>query len=132
MLFLSEEDKELIEAHDKDSLTLIVALHELLGHGTGKLFTKNVETGELNFTEDTLNPFTGQPITTYYLSTETWSQKFGKLHSGYEECRADTVAVYLMHYDEPFEIFFPDKKEHWDNIYYCGWMDMIIGGFKGL
>lgn len=59
MLFLTEEDKDLIEAHDKDSLTLIVALHELLGHGTGKLFTKNVETGEFNFPADTLNPFTG-------------------------------------------------------------------------
>lgn len=90
---------------DKESLTLIVALHELLGHGTGKLFTKNVETGELNFPADLKNPFTGEVITTYYLSTETWSQKFGKLHSGYEECRADTVAMHLMHFDEPFQIF---------------------------
>jgi dipeptidyl-peptidase-3 len=82
--------------YDKESLTLIVALHELLGHGTGKLFTKNVETGELNFPESVKNPFTGESITTYYLSTETWSQKFGKLHSGYEECRADSVALYLI------------------------------------
>ena len=59
--------------YSKESLTLIVALHELLGHGTGKLFTKNVETGELNFPEDLKNPFTNEPITTYYLSTETWS-----------------------------------------------------------
>lgn len=59
--------------YDKESLTLIVALHELLGHGTGKLFTKNVETGELNFPEDLKNPFTNEAINTYYLSTETWS-----------------------------------------------------------
>lgn len=59
--------------YDKESLTLIVALHELLGHGTGKLFTKDVETGKLNFPEDLKNPFTGEPITTYYLSNETWS-----------------------------------------------------------
>ena len=91
--------------YSKESLTLIVALHELLGHGTGKLFTKNVETGELNFPQDFKNPFTGESITTYYLSTETWSQKFGKLHSGYEECRADTVALHLIHFKEPFEIF---------------------------
>ncbi len=105
MNFLKENDLDLIVKYDKDSLTLIVALHELLGHGTGKLLTKNVETGELNFPSDLKNPFTGEEIKTYYLSTETWSQKFGKLHSGYEECRADTVAVYLMHYNEPFEIF---------------------------
>ena len=105
MLYLSEEDKDLMVKYDKEALTLIVALHELLGHGTGKLLTKNVETGELNFPETLMNPYTGKTITTYYLSTETWSQKFGKLHSGYEECRADTVALYLMHYEEPFEIF---------------------------
>lgn len=103
--FFKESDKDLMVTFDKKALTLIVALHELLGHGTGKLFTKNVETGELNFPADFKNPFTGEPINTYYLSTETWSQKFGKLHSGYEECRADSVALYLMQYEEPFKIF---------------------------
>ena len=71
--FLQPEDLELYVKYDKESLTLIVALHELLGHGTGKLLTKNVQTGELNFPADLKNPFTGQEITTYYLSTETWS-----------------------------------------------------------
>jgi dipeptidyl-peptidase III len=91
--------------YDKESITLSVALHELLGHGTGKLFTKNIDTGERNFPADIKNPFTGEPIDTYYLSNQTCSQKFGKLNSGYEECRADTVALYLAHFDEPFEIF---------------------------
>jgi len=57
--FLRQEDLELYVKYDKESLTLIVALHELLGHGTGKLFTKNVETGETNFPADLKNPFTG-------------------------------------------------------------------------
>ena len=35
--------------------------------------TKNVETGEFNFDKDLKNPFTGEEITTYYLSTESWS-----------------------------------------------------------
>ncbi len=103
--FLKQEDVDLYVKYDSDSLTLIVALHELLGHGTGKLLTKNVETGELNFPADLKNPFTGNEISTFYLSTETWSQKFGKLHSGYEECRADSVAIHLMHFDQPYEIF---------------------------
>jgi len=54
---LKEEDVELLVKYSKESLTLIVALHELLGHGTGKLFTKNVETGELNFDKDLKHPF---------------------------------------------------------------------------
>lgn len=71
--FLSDEDVNLSCKYAKESLTLIVALHELLGHGTGKLLTKNVETGELNFPKDMKNPYTGKEIDTYYLSTETWS-----------------------------------------------------------
>lgn len=97
--FLGEDDVNLMCKYSKESLTLIVALHELLGHGTGKLLIKDVKTGELNFPADLKNPYTGEEITTYYLSTETWTQKFGKLHSGYEECRADSVALYLMQYD---------------------------------
>jgi len=132
MQFLKSEDMDLIEKYDKDSLTLIVALHELLGHGTGKLLTKDVNTGELNFPKDLKNPFTGEEITTYYLSNETWSQKFGKLHSGYEECRADTVALYLMHFDQPFKIFFEGREQEWDDIHYCGWMDILFQAVKGL
>ena len=71
--FVSEADSEILCTYSKESMTLQVAIHELLGHGTGKLFTKNVDTGELNFDPDTKNPFTGEPITTHYLSTETWS-----------------------------------------------------------
>lgn len=97
-LYLNEEDTNLMCKYAKESLTLIVALHELLGHGTGKLLTKNVETGEMNFPADLINPYTNEPITTFYLSTETWSQKFGKLHSGYEECRADSVALFLLNF----------------------------------
>lgn len=70
---MKEEDVDLMVKYSKESLTLIVALHELLGHGTGKLLTKNLETGELNFPDSLKNPFTGKPVTTYYLSTETWS-----------------------------------------------------------
>jgi len=130
--FLSQADVDLICEYSKESLTLIVALHELLGHGTGKLLTKDTATGELNFPQDLKNPFTGEAISTFYLSTETWSQKFGKLHSGYEECRADSVALFLMHFEEPFKIFFEGREAEWDDIHYVGWMDILTSGIKGL
>ena len=38
--------------YGNESLTIMVALHELLGHGTGKLFIKNAETGEINYPAD--------------------------------------------------------------------------------
>ena len=130
--FLHQADVDLMCKYSKESLTIIVALHELLGHGTGKLLTKDVEKDTLNFPADLKNPFTGEEIKTYYLSTETWSQKFGKLHSGYEECRADSVALYLMHYEEPFQLFCADRQAEWDDIHYIGWMDMLTSGIRGL
>lgn len=131
--FIDQQDMELMCKYSKESLTLIVALHELLGHGTGKLFTKNIETGEINFPADAKNPFTGEPITTHYTSNETWGQKFGRMHSGYEECRADVVALHLIHFEEVYEIFYADRtKEEWNDIYYVCWLDMIYGAIKGL
>ncbi len=70
------------------------------------------EKGEKNFDPEVVkNPFTNEEITTCYTASETWSQKFGKLHSGYEECRADTVALHLIQFDEPFQIFCKFKKD---------------------
>lgn len=111
--------------YSKESLTLIVALHELLGHGTGKLFSLD-ESGNKNWDPAVVkNPFNGEEITTWYTATETWSQKFGKLHSGYEECRADSVALHLIQFREPFEIFCPDMESEWDDIYYTCWLEML-------
>jgi len=132
VMFLDQASTDIYVKYAKESLTLIVALHELLGHGTGKLFQKQ-ENGELNFDPAKVkNPFTGAEITTFYAASETWSQKFGKLHSGYEECRADSVALHLIHFDEPFEIFFPDRKDEWDDIFYASWLNMLYQGIRGL
>ena len=46
-----------------------------------------------------INPIDGSKVTTFYEEeSETWTSKFGSLHSSYEECRADTIAMYLMNY----------------------------------
>ena len=131
--YLKDDAKEIYYKYEHDAMTLLVALHELLGHGTGKLLTKDVETGRFNFDyENVLNPFTGEKITSYYMSNETWSSKFGKLHSGYEECRADSVALYLAQYEEPYQIFFKDRQQEWFDIRYVMWLDMIKSGIGGL
>ena len=49
--------------YQNKSLFVIVALHELLGHGTGKLFYE--KNGEKNFDPDLLNPINGKPVTYY-------------------------------------------------------------------
>ncbi len=56
-----------------------VALHEVYGHGTGKLLTKDAVTGALNYPLDLINPLTGRLIENPYLSTETTNQRFGSI-----------------------------------------------------
>lgn len=72
--FLPESDVDFLCKYANESLTLIVALHELLGHGTGKLYTLNDKGEPSNFSPETLNPFTKEPINVKnaYTASETW------------------------------------------------------------
>jgi len=116
----------------KDSEFLVVALHELLGHGTGKLLQEDEKTGKPNFPADLKDPFTGEPIKDYYKAKETYESRFGHMHSGYEECRADTVAYYLSCYDEPMKILFPGREKEWEIIRMMAWLGILVAGVKGL
>lgn len=85
---------------------LVTAIHELLGHGTGKLLTET-GSGEYNFNRQDLpvNPITNEPISTWYLLGQTWTTVFGKLATSVEECRAMLVSYYLADDKEILDIF---------------------------
>ena len=103
--FLSPEDSKLLNEYTGSAYTLHVALHELIGHGSGKLFYAD-ENGKLNFdTETTKNLLTGEKITTHYKHGETWNEKFGQISCSYEECRADTCGIFLGFEPTAYKIF---------------------------
>lgn len=71
-----------------------------MGHGCGKLFIKDAS-GEYNFDhENVKNPLTGEKITSFYNEKDTWMSVFENLSNPYEECRADTVALYMSCFPE--------------------------------
>ncbi|KFY97748.1 hypothetical protein V500_01932 [Pseudogymnoascus sp. VKM F-4518 (FW-2643)] len=84
--FIEESEKETYLKHIDQSVTFKIALHEVFGHGTGKLLSETSE-GEYNFdiAEPPLNPLTGKPITSWYKIGERTSSVFGDMDMSIEE-----------------------------------------------
>lgn len=86
--------------------TITTAVHELFGHGTGKLL-REISPGEYNFDwkNPPLSPLTGDTIKTWYLPGQTWTSVFGEIAGSVEECRAEVLSLYLMDSKELLSVF---------------------------
>lgn len=95
--FIAEEDQALF-TRESEAFALQVGLHELLGHGSGLLFSETVqEDGSSSFNFDPAMKLPGceEPLRSWYKPGETWSGVFNTLANTYEECRAECVGLYL-------------------------------------
>ncbi|GAM38840.1 metalloprotease [Talaromyces pinophilus] len=94
--FIAEKDLEKFQKYRDEAFEVQVGLHELLGHGTGKLLQETAP-GVYNFDVQNppVSPITKKPVSTWYKPGQTWSSVFGAIASSYEECRAECVAMAL-------------------------------------
>lgn len=133
--FIQEKDLALYEKLRGPAFEVQVGLHELLGHGTGKLLSE-LTPGNYNFdiSNPPINPLTKEKVTSWYKPGQTWGSVFGGVAASYEECRAECVAMYLGGDADILEIF--GFGEHSDikgeDVLYTEYLSMARAGLLAL
>ncbi|KAL7929496.1 peptidase family M49 domain-containing protein [Trichoderma chlorosporum] len=114
---------------------LATAIHELIGHGTGKLLCET-SPGTYNFDKQNppISPLTGEAITSHYLPGQTWGSLFGKLAATVEECRAILMSDYLMDNKDLLSIFgyTDDSSITAEEILYATYLSIGVYGLEAL
>jgi len=132
LTFIHPNDVDLYNAWDSRAFELQVANHELLGHGSGKLFQEDAE-GKKNFDpEKVINPLTGKPVTSWYKPEQTPGSVLGEVSSSMEECRAETVALFLVGNPDVLKIFNYTDKQEVEDIQYITFLLMARAGIRAL
>ena len=133
--FVREEDLALYEKLRGAAFEVQVGIHELLGHGTGKLL-QETEPGKFNFDKSNppISPITNKPIATWYKPGQTWGSVFSTIAASYEECRAECVAMYLGVEKDILEIFGfgEDTEIKGEDVLYIEYLQMARAGLLAL
>ncbi|KAG9783483.1 dipeptidyl-peptidase III, partial [Aureobasidium melanogenum] len=136
--FIRKEDDQVYRKYRDPAFEVQVGIHELLGHGCGKLLQETAP-GDYNFDSKNppVSPVTKKPITSWYKPGQTWSSVFGSIASSYEECRAECVAMTLSCDFDILKIFgFGDGTEDLNNeagdVLYVAYLQMARAGVAAL
>ncbi|KAI0007590.1 peptidase family M49-domain-containing protein [Xylariaceae sp. FL0662B] len=133
--FIDENDMETFRKHKYPAYYWWVVLHELLGHGTGRLMMEETA-GNYNFDINNrpIDPLSNKPINSWYRPGQTWTGQFGDLATTVDECRAELVGAYLMDDAELLELFgFTEQTEiKASDLTYNLYQQLGVDGLRGL
>ena len=80
--FVAARDQALFKALKGEAFEVQVGIHELLGHGSGKIFDRDSDGARALVAAGTPHPITGAPIDgPFYAPGATWDSTFGKIAS---------------------------------------------------
>lgn len=136
--FIRAEDQALFKKWKSEAFEVQVGIHELLGHGSGKLFHQGTADSDALVESKMLHPITQEPITgPFYPRGSTWDSTFGKIASTYEECRAECSGIFLCLEQSVLEIFGHETRQldgegGISDIVYTNWLLMVRAGLLGL
>ncbi|KAH0792323.1 Dipeptidyl-peptidase III [Histomonas meleagridis] len=125
--FLTESEKDIVVKYAGIANTIHVASHELYGHGSAALFYKEDVVGK-NI-PDLINP--KKTVETYYPEGVSFDSAFGSHASSYEECRAETTALFLIFKPEVQKIFGVSESD-FTNVTYTDILLLLHNGIKTL
>ncbi|KAI1274271.1 peptidase family M49-domain-containing protein [Xylaria sp. FL0933] len=133
--FIEPELAETFQKHKFPAYYMWVVLHELFGHGPGKMMVE-AEEGKHNFdiNNPPINPVTGNPIAYWYRPGQTWTGQFGDLATTVDECRAELVGTYLMDDPELMKLFgyTDDSKIRAKDLTYNLYQQLGVDGLRCL
>lgn len=136
--FIAESDRAVYDKYRDAAFEVQVGLHELTGHGCGKLL-QETSPGNFNFDKENppISPLTGKPVTSWYKPGQTWGSVFGGIAGSYEECRAELVAMFLSCEFPVLKIFgFGDGTVDMDgeagDLLYVSYLSMARAGLNSL
>lgn len=124
--FVADADQELYARHMAAAFEVQVGIHELLGHGSGKLLAE-AKDGTFNFDRAAL-----PSVRSWYKPGETWSACFGALASPFEECRAECAGIYLCLDREILAVFGHTQATEAEDVAYINWLLMVRAGLVAL
>ncbi|KAI0531914.1 peptidase family M49-domain-containing protein [Xylaria digitata] len=96
--FIEPSLADTFQKHKFPAYYMWVVLHELFGHGTGKMMVEaDGEKYNFDIENPPINPITGSPIASWYKPGQTWTGQFADLSTTVDECRAELVVTYNLY-----------------------------------